>query len=199
MTHANDARAPLFPSLSRMCRHPVLPESASSAESPLSKSLHNAVREGDVRTLMSLIKQGAPLNLRATTANWTALHVAAALNNAVAIAVLLRHGADPDTHDIDGDTPLITAASVGHTEAVQQLLAKADLMLTSRRGESALHAAAEAGFDDIASLLIARGGARLVNARTCDGYTARDLAKEHTDIVEMINAHKLAANRALTL
>ena len=180
-----------------MCRHPVLSGSGSSATSPLSKSLHNAVREGDARTLIALIKQGAPINSRATAASWTSLHVAAALNNVVAIAVLLRYGADPNTRDVDGDTPLITAASVGHTEAVQQLITKADLMFASSRGETALHAAAEAGFDDIASLLIARGGAQLVNARTCDGCTARELAKDHVDIVDMINAHNSAANHQL--
>ena len=179
-----------------MCRLPTTPSLSvlSSADSAFSspqpaKTLHTAARDGDVRTLLTLVKQGAPIDERATSVKWTALHAAAALNNAVAVSVLLRHGADPNTYDIDGDTPLITAASLGHTEVVQQLITKADLMQTSTRGETALHAAADAGFDDIASHLIACGGFKLLNARTSDGRTARDLAcaNGHRAVIDLID------------
>ena len=187
-----------------MCRLPTTPslaaipsmDSAYSSPQP-TKTLHAAARDGDVRTLLTLVKQGAPIDERATSVKWTALHAAAALNNAVAVSVLLRHGADPNTYDVDGDTPLITAASLGHTEVVQQLVAKANVMQTSARGETALHVAAEAGLDDIASLLIARGGIKLVNARTKQGKTAYELAKGHAEIVEMICALKEAKETVL--
>ena len=179
-----------------MCRlpaqTPLSSDSVALASQPPGKSLHTAARDGDVRTLLTLVKQGVPIDERATSVRWTALHAAAALNNAVAVSVLLRHGADPNTYDIDGDTPLITAASLGHTEVVQQLITKADLMQVSPRGETALHIAAEAGLDNIASLLIARGGIELVNARTNTGRTACDMARGNTEIVEMITAMKEA-------
>ena len=188
-------------SLSNMCRlpaqTPLSSDSVALASQPPGKSLHTAARDGDVRTLLTLVKQGAPIDERATSVKWTALHAAAALNNAVAVSVLLRHGADPNTYDADGDTPLITAASLGHTEVVQQLVTKANVMQVSARGETALHVAAEAGLDNIASILIARGGLKLVNARTKQGKTAFELAKGHDEIVEMICALKEAKETVL--
>ena len=181
-----------------MCRLPAQSPLSTGSEivipatQAIGKTLHSAARDGDVRTLLTLVKQGAPIDERATSVKWTALHAAAALNNAVAVSVLLRHGADPNTYDVDGDTPLITAASLGHTEVVQQLVAKANVMQTSARGETALHVAAEAGLDDIASLLIARGGIELVNARTNTGRTACDMANGNPEIVDMITALKEA-------
>ena len=172
-----------------MCRLPLAPVPEPAGDALPYKPLHIAARDGDVRTLLALIKSGSSTNERATNVKWTALHIAAAFNKTVAVAALLCHGADPNTYDIDGDTPLITAASLGHTEVVQQLITKADLMQTSTRGETALHAAADAGFDDIASHLIACGGFKLLNARTSDGRTARDLAcaNGHRAVIDLID------------
>ena len=174
-----------------MCRLPTIPASPDSVldGSPTpSKSLHTAARAGDILGLLALVKQGAPIDERATSVKWTALHAAAALNRAVAVSVLLRHGADPNTYDVDGDTPLITAASLGHAEVVQQLIAKADVMQTSARGETALHVSAEAGFDKIVSLLVARGGVKLIAVRTKEGKTAADMANGNRQILKLINA-----------
>ena len=173
-------------SLSSTPSHPV--------SSPQWSPLHQAARDRDVRALIVLLEQqeGSQIDARAlTSSNWTALHVAAAFNNAAAVSALLHFGADPDTHDTDGDTPLITAASVGHTEVVQQLLTTADPMRTSSEGDTALHVAAEAGFEDIVSLLIVRGGRKLISARNREGRTARELAvaNRYQDIVTLIDAH----------
>ena len=176
-----------------MCRQPPFTLSVSADSASDEKALlHTAARQGDVRTLLSLIKSGATtiINEQATSVKWTALHTAAAFNSPFAVSALLRHGADPNVRDIDGDTPLITAASLGHTEVVQQLVAKADLMQVSPRGETALHVAAEAGFGDVASILIARGGIRLVNTRNRSGSTASDLARGKPEILEMITSLK---------
>ena len=139
---------------------------------------------------------------RVTEFEWTALHVAAAYNSATCVSVLLHFGADPDLRDIDGDTALITAASLGHTEVVQQLLTRADVMQTTLNGETALHVAAEAEFDDIVSLLLPRGGVKLVDALTCSGHTARDiaLAKGRTETIALIDEfHKHAATDGSSL
>ena len=64
-------------------------------------------------------------------------------------------------------------------------------MQVSPRGETALHVAAEAGFGDVASILIARGGIRLVvNTRNRSGSTASDLARGKPEILEMITSLK---------
>ena len=90
-----------------------------------------------------------------------------------------------------GNTPLITAASEGFTDVIQQLVCQCDLMLTSSWGDTALHAAAEAGFENIASLLIARGGEALIGARNHRNQTARQIAlnSDHTGIVRLIDGH----------
>ena len=179
-----------------MCRLPTLPASPDSVldgRPTPSKSLHTAARTGDVLALLALVKEGAPIDERATSVKWTALHAASALNRAVAVSVLLRYGADPNTFDVDGDTPLITAASLGHAEVVQQLIAKADVMQVSARGETALHVAAEAGFDKIVSLLVARGGVKLTDARTKEGKTASDMANGNKQILKLINTEKMPA------
>ena len=56
-------------------------------------------------------------------AGWTPLHVAAGFASTTAVAVFVRHGANINTVDDDGDTPLITATALGHMNTVQQLLA----------------------------------------------------------------------------
>ena len=65
----------------------------------LLRDLQKAARDDDVRAILTLIKLGAPINASSCDNDWTPLHVAAACNNAVAVAVLLHHGADPNTRD----------------------------------------------------------------------------------------------------
>ena len=74
---------------------------------------------------------------------------------------------------------------------IQQLVCQCDLMLASSWGDTALHAAAEAGFENIASLLIARGGEALIGARNHRNQTARQIAlnSDHTGIVRLIDGH----------
>ena len=70
---------------------------------------------------MALLAAGADIEARSAT-GWTALHVAAGFSRALVVAILVRHGANVNTADIDGDSPLITAAAMGHTDTVHQLL-----------------------------------------------------------------------------
>jgi len=79
--------------------------------------------------------------------------------NADYAKVLLAGGADPNRQDSNGTTPLIRATYRGHSDLVGVLLAggaKTDLQ-ESRYGCTALHAAAIAGYTDIAEQLLAQG------------------------------------------
>ena len=94
--------------------------------------LHIASASGDSRLVLALVSRGADVNAR-NSFGMTALHCAASYGISPAIvAILLRHGADPNVIDQDGDTPLTNAISLAHVAVVQQLLAAhADLSFSS--------------------------------------------------------------------
>ena len=85
-------------------------------------ALDLAVRQNNIRHMMTLIKRGALIESRSSSTGWTPLHIAVGFNKPMAIAVLVKHGAHTNNRDADGDTPLITACSLGYIDCVQQLL-----------------------------------------------------------------------------
>lgn len=91
----------------------------------------------------------------------TALHTAAAKGDLASLSLLLAAGAEPDTVDAHGATPLISAAAYGHIEIVQALLARltktASLNRQDRRGYTALTYATVAGNAPIVRLLLQKG------------------------------------------
>ena len=83
-------------------------------------ALELAVRNNDISLMLALIKRGADVEAMSTFG--VPMHVAAGFNVPIAISVLVRFGASVNTRDADGDTPLLTACSLGHIDCVQQLL-----------------------------------------------------------------------------
>ena len=80
--------------------------------------LKTAAELGDDQFAQQLLLLGAsPLT---TSTGETALHTAAAWDHLEIVAMLLQHGADPNTADVDGWTPLMNARSL---ECVDLLLA----------------------------------------------------------------------------
>lgn len=79
--------------------------------------------------------------------------------DAVAVLALLRAGADPCARDVEGLTPLMVAAGLGHLHIAQLLLtAGAEVgALEPRMGTSALHKAAQSGNADVVRLLLEHG------------------------------------------
>ena len=71
--------------------------------------------------ILALLAAGADVDVRSTV-GWTPLHVAAGFDRARAISILVRHGANVNTVDEDGDSPLMTASALGYSDSVQQLL-----------------------------------------------------------------------------
>ncbi|ELT95724.1 hypothetical protein CAPTEDRAFT_162329 [Capitella teleta] len=156
-------------------------------------AIHVAVRRGDPDMLTLLLNLGANA---AKASRWglTPLHIACETGNQPAVANLLHEaGVDPnETEQLDlkniGNerrTPLIVAATHGHTECLLELLNKnADCNLCDYKGNTALHKAAVYGVNSsIAPLL--KYGAEL-NAQNHLGLTALHLAlmQTHKGIVK---------------
>lgn len=106
----------------------------------------------------TLLQAGADLNIPSGDCNdCVALHVAARVGDADAIALLLLNGADIDVRDKDGDTPLVWAIRSHHLGCVEVLLhagAKVDVRSTDDNGFAALHVAADQGSDAMVYLLL---------------------------------------------
>jgi ankyrin repeat protein len=103
------------------------------------------------------------------------------------VRLLVESGADLETRDAEGDTPLMQAASHGQTEIFKFLLARgASINVREKRGMTPLIAAACAcavatmnSTYDIMKILVEKGAK--VNARTHDGRTALMLAAGSPD------------------
>jgi ankyrin repeat protein len=86
-------------------------------------ALHYAVDEGvPVETPALLLDVGADVMLRCGFSNSTPLHVAAGANNAQAVGLLLRHGADVNALDSEQATPVFHAARNGCAAAAYLLM-----------------------------------------------------------------------------
>ncbi len=99
----------------------------------------------------------------------------------------LSTGAQVDTRDDDGETPLMKAADHGVASAVEALLrAGADPNARDEDGETALMMAADEGNIVVVKLLLAAGAD--IHARDKDGETAlsKALEERRIDIVELL-------------
>jgi ankyrin repeat protein len=103
------------------------------------------------------------------------------------VRLLVESGADLETRDAEGDTPLMQAASYGQTETFKFLLARgARINVREKRGMTPLIAAACAcavatmnSTYDIMKILVEKGAN--VNARAHDGTTSLMLAAGSPD------------------
>ncbi len=86
-------------------------------------ALMYAATGSSVETVQLLVDAGANVNAADAEESWTPLMMAAAEGQTQIVAVLLKHGANAASKDVDGETALQFAASKGH-QAVVELLSK---------------------------------------------------------------------------
>ena len=104
----------------------------------------------------------------------------------------LAAGADVNVKDMNGNTPLHSAAEKGHKEIAELLIAKgllfkgADVNAKNDGGITPLHGAAIGGQKEIAELLIAKGAT--VNAKANDGRTPLDWSA-NGEIADLLRKH----------
>ncbi|TMW58765.1 hypothetical protein Poli38472_006910 [Pythium oligandrum] len=145
-----------------------------------------AAGEGLLAVVRVLLNYGALLEGKDDTHS-TALTNAVKKKQVKIAKYLVEQRANINHADLQGDTPLIVAASTGSMAAMKLLLkAGAKLQAKNQGGFTPLHAAAVAGHCEIVKLLVKRGAA--LEARTNRGYTPLLHAAEqgHTRVVQCL-------------
>ena len=105
-----------------------------------------------------LIKDHPDLLKRRNSLEETALHFLTVENYPRGVDFLCQNGAEVDTLDFSGSTPLIHAATLGYEEIVRVLLSHgADPNATDENDESALSSAKRSGNQKILKMLIKAG------------------------------------------
>ena len=148
---------------------------------PDDPALLEAIREGDVAAVRSLLQEGADPNA-AQGDGLSALHLAAQEGRLDIAELLLSAGAEVDAKTKIGEyTPLHVAAGAARLSVVQALLAAGANpgAVTTTTGVTSLHLAAKALGGERAVRELAEGGAP-VNAREASsGQTALMFAAAH--------------------
>ncbi|KAK6293658.1 hypothetical protein J4Q44_G00359840 [Coregonus suidteri] len=120
--------------------------------------LHWAADGGHLAVIAYMIQDGCELDVRDTVSHWTPLmRVSAVSGNPAVASLLIRAGADVNTRDKDGKTPLMVAVLNNHEELVQLLLdSGADHDVKNEFGSGAAEMAKAFGRENIISLLEGR-------------------------------------------
>jgi len=136
--------------------------------------LDTAVRNGDLKRVTEIrvsssAKMFESMARQPDPNGWLPIHVAASQGYSGVITQLLSAGFDMTGARLpeDGRTPLHLASVQGHESALKVLLphGAGGLLQRDRRGLMAIHAAVEAGYEAVVSLLVERG----CPPEACDG------------------------------
>lgn len=120
----------------------------------------------------------------------TILFTAANENQSKLIEPMLSKGANINSTDKDGETPLSAAAQAGYLNAVKVLLDHgADANLADKRGRTPLDYAIEFEHPDVADLLRSQGGAKGKGtifdvAKSCDTAKVKAFLEENPKLID---------------
>jgi hypothetical protein len=119
--------------------------------------LNQAVYEGDIEQVKSLISAGADLTTK-NRLGWTLLQTAIQYHRTEIITLLIDKGADVNARDNRGRTALHFAVDTGQKAVVEQLIAKGvEINATDRQYINALSLSKQKGQTEITELLIKHG------------------------------------------
>eukprot|EP00752_Nemacystus_decipiens_P008626 g7703.t1 len=155
-----------------------------------------AAAEGELPAVETLLSASADVHHHSPVDGYTALHDAAVEGHDEILAALLRSGADKNSLDSEGRTPLAVAAANDHLAAVEILLAAGtDLTIRTTDDDhySAFDTAAMWGHARVVEAFLRLGqDARALNAET--GMNALHVACFHRyrglhDVVDLLLRH----------
>ena len=159
----------------------------NDGESPLAQ----AIISNDQEALDELLKSKKMyINDACFHSRFTALHLAASINNKVVIEKLLAKGANINTTNGDyGNTPLHVAVNSNNQVAIEALLGGKDIdvNIVNYRADASLHLAVRNGNKDLIRLLLARKDIN-VNIGNDELYTPLHLAVkgDNKEAVELL-------------
>ncbi|CAI5451061.1 unnamed protein product [Caenorhabditis angaria] len=141
--------------------------------------IHWATVCGQIESLKWAIDKKVDINLKDYTQEGCAVHYATVMDDIspevsqAILLILLRHGAMPNSKDVDNRTPILWCASNGNVDAIEVLASSGgDLLIKDRDSLGVLHCAASHGYHEIIDVVMNRIPRTMVDDQDSAGHTA---------------------------
>jgi len=138
---------------------------------------------GDEESVALLLKWGANPNT-ADRKGVVPLHLATCSGKPIVTDLLVNNGAEVNQPDRHGQTPLFFAPSVEMCSRLCE--ARADMNVRNFKGQSALHLAAYAGYNDVVAWLLDRMHPSTVHAKDKHGRSAAYCASRDPNLADTV-------------
>ena len=157
------------------------------ADDLLLKSAENGNLDDLKRAIDSLKALNRDINQVDDENAYTAIHHAAMNGHPDAVKMLIENGADVNSEDEFGKTPLFYAADLNSLPIAQVLVANGvDVNHVSSNGETALHSAGSKGGCDVLKFLLDHGADRNVQSRSRNTPFSFSVTYKHTECVRAL-------------
>ncbi|RQP21406.1 ankyrin repeat domain-containing protein [Piscinibacter terrae] len=148
-----------------------------TTEPPAHRLIRVAFESPDA--MAALLRQEPELIEERTGLGETALHYLSVENQLRAVVLLVEAGAQVNTLNSCGGTPLSEAASLGYVDLVEYLLSRGARLHIAGQGEPTLHEAVRSGNAEVVQLVLASGAS--IDEQNNLGETALHLAAGDDD------------------